>query len=79
LFTKPPDLSFFSPDILLIDPSGKIRGRGLAQYRRVFGMLRFFKKAAMQDAQLTYRLVVDDAASAVRWLLQAPRMRDSLP
>lgn len=70
LFSKPPDLSFFSPDIVLLDPSGKVRSRGLAQYKRVFGMLRFFRRATMQDAQLTYRLVVDDAASAVRLLMQ---------
>jgi hypothetical protein len=70
LFTKEPDLSFFSPGIVLIDPSGSVRGRGLGQYGRIFGMLRFFRRAAMQDAQLTYRLVVDDAASAVRRLRQ---------
>lgn len=60
LFTKPPDLSLFAPDIVLIDPSGQTRVRGLAQYERVFGMLRFFRRAAMQDAQLTYRIDVDD-------------------
>jgi len=66
LFTQPPDLDLFVPSVTLSDPSGAVRVRGVTQYARLFGMLRFMRRAAMQDAQLTYRLVIDEGGSAVR-------------
>lgn len=66
LFTHPPDLSIFTEGIELHDVSGaKLRGK--AQYERVFGMLRFLRRAAMQHAELTHRLVVHDHSIRMRW------------
>lgn len=58
LFDRKPDLSIFTKDVQLHDPSGK-RLSGLRQYDRVFDMLRFLRSSCMQDAEITYRLVVD--------------------
>ena len=59
VFTEKPDFSIFRKDIELHDPSGK-RLTGLSQYEKVFDMLRFLRRTTMQDAQVTYRLVVAD-------------------
>jgi len=67
LFDRKPDLSIFTKDVQLHDPSGK-RLSGLRQYDRVFDMLRFLRSSCMQDAEITYRLVVDhDEKIKVRW------------
>ena len=66
LFTEAPDLSIFSQDITVHDPSGK-RLHGLVQYERLFAALRFVRSAAMQDAELTYRLHLVDEQIHVRW------------
>lgn len=66
LLTQKPDLSIFAPELELHDPSGK-RLTGLRQYERVFDMLRFLRRTTMQDAQVTYRLVVQDERIRVRW------------
>jgi len=67
LFERKPDLSIFTKDVQLHDPSGK-RLSGLRQYDRVFDMLRFLRSSCMQDAEITYRLVVDhDEKIKVRW------------
>eukprot|EP00965_Chrysotila_dentata_P075910 2508019-Pleurochrysis_carterae.AAC.1 len=56
-FISQPDFSIFVPEVELHDPSG-MRIRGLKQYSRIFDMIRFLRRTTMQDAQLTYRLVV---------------------
>ena len=66
VFTEKPDFSIFRKDIELHDPSGK-RLTGLSQYEKVFDMLRFLRRTTMQDAQVTYRLVVADERIRVRW------------
>jgi len=66
LFTHKPDLSIFAPDMEVHDPSGK-RLQGVKQYAHVFGMLRFLRRTAMQDAQLTHRLVVNGKEIRMRW------------
>jgi len=66
LFTQKPDLSIFTKDVELWDPSGK-RLSGITQYSRVFDLLIFLRRTTMQDAQVTYRLVVADEKIRVRW------------
>lgn len=66
LFLDRPDLSIFSTAVELHDPSGK-RLKGMNQYEKVFDMLRFLRRATMQDAEITYRLVVHDDTIHVRW------------
>ena len=66
LFTEEPDLSIFSQDITVHDPSGK-RLHGLVQYEQLFAALRFVRRTAMQDAELTYRLHLVDERIHVRW------------
>ena len=65
-FTQKPDLSIFTSALELHDPSGK-RLKGLNQYEKIFDMLRFLRSSCMQDAQITYRLVVSDDTIKVRW------------
>ena len=57
LLSQKPDLSIFTENVELHDPSGK-RLSGLRQYEKVFDMLRFLRRTTMQDAEVTYRLVV---------------------
>eukprot|EP00325_Prymnesiales_sp_UTEX-LB-985_P013177 CAMPEP_0174754622 /NCGR_PEP_ID=MMETSP1094-20130205/105831_1 /TAXON_ID=156173 /ORGANISM="Chrysochromulina brevifilum, Strain UTEX LB 985" /LENGTH=422 /DNA_ID=CAMNT_0015960501 /DNA_START=29 /DNA_END=1297 /DNA_ORIENTATION=- len=66
MFTQKPDLSIFTKDVQLWDPSGK-RLSGITQYSRVFDLLIFLRRTTMQDAQVTYRLVVADEKIRVRW------------
>jgi len=66
LFTHAPDLSIFTPEVTLRDTSG-VTLRGLDKYERVFGMLRFMKRAALQHVELTHRLVVSDRTIRMRW------------
>jgi len=66
IFTHKPDFSIFTRDVELHDPSGR-RLRGLNQYEKVFDMLRFLRRTTMQDAKMTYRLVVTDGKIRVRW------------
>jgi hypothetical protein len=66
LFTHAPDLSIFTPDVQLHDTTG-VRLRGKAQYERVFGMLRFIKRAALQHVELTHRMVVHEQTIRMRW------------
>jgi len=65
-FISQPDFSIFVPEVELHDPSG-MRIRGLKQYSRIFDMIRFLRRTTMQDAQLTYRLVVTGDTVRVRW------------
>lgn len=66
LFTHAPDLSIFTDDVQLHDTTG-VRLRGKAQYERVFGMLRFIKRAALQQVELTHRMVVHEQTIRMRW------------
>merc|ERR1719440_2584787 len=66
LFTQKPDLSIFTEHVELRDPSGK-RLKGKENYEKVFDALRFLRRTTMQDAQVTYRLVVVDMKIKVRW------------
>jgi len=66
VFVQKPDLSIFTSEMELHDPSGR-RLKGLKQYEKVFDMLRFLRRTTMQDAQVTYRLVVVDERIRVRW------------
>ena len=66
LFVRKPDLSIFTQDVELHDPSGK-RLSGRKQYERVFDALRFLRRTTMQDAEVTYRLVVVEEKIRVRW------------
>jgi hypothetical protein len=59
LFTERPDMSIYTDNIELHDPSGK-RLAGKKQYERVFDALRFLRRTTMQDAQVGIRLVADD-------------------
>lgn len=65
-FTQEPDLSIYTDDIAVHDPSGE-RLHGRKQYRSVFQMMRFLRRTTMQDAEITYRLVVTDRTIRVRW------------
>lgn len=62
-------MSIFTKGIELHDPSGK-RLSGMKQYERVFDALRFLRRTTMQDAEMTYRIVVVDEAIRVRWSLK---------
>ena len=67
LLTQKPDLSIFTENVELHDPSGK-RLTGHRQYEKVFDMLRFLRRTTMQDAEVSYRLVVTgDERIRVRW------------
>ena len=77
LLTHEPDLSIFTEDIQLFDSSGK-RLSGLSQYSRIFSALRFVRRAAMSDSEVTYRLVVSDGTIRVRWCAKL-WMRSVLP
>jgi hypothetical protein len=66
LFVEKPDLSIFTPTVELFDPSGK-RLQGVSQYERIFDMLRFLRRTTMQEAELTYRIVVHEGTIRVRW------------
>lgn len=69
LLDSKPDMSIFTKGIELHDPSGK-RLSGMKQYERVFDALRFLRRTTMQDAEMTYRIVVVDEAIRVRWSLK---------
>lgn len=72
LFTERPDMSIFTDNIELHDPSGK-RLAGKKQYERVFDALRFLRRTTMQDAQVGIRLVADDkSVRAVTLASEAP-------
>jgi len=66
LLTNKPDLTIFTENVELHDPSGK-RLSGKSQYDKVFDMLRFLRRTTMQDAEVTYRVVVQDERIRVRW------------
>jgi len=66
LFSSKPDLTIFSDNVQLHDPSGK-RLQGLGKYEKVFDMLRLLRRTTMQDAEITYRLVTHDDEIRVRW------------
>ena len=66
LFKEEPDLSIFTEGIELHDPTG-VRLRGIKNYKRMFDTLRFLRRTAMQDAEVTYRLVATDGSVRVRW------------
>merc|ERR1719359_1863867 len=66
MFTAEPDFSIFREEIELHDPTG-VRLRGIGNYKRIFDTLRFLRRTAMQDAELTYRLVATDGSVRVRW------------
>ena len=61
LFKEEPDLSIFTEGIELHDPTG-VRLRGIKNYKRMFDTLRFLRRTAMQDAEVTYRLVATDGS-----------------
>lgn len=72
LFTERPDMSIFTDNIELHDPSGK-RLAGKKKYERVFDALRFLRRTTMQDAQVGIRLVADDkSVRAVTLASEAP-------
>jgi len=66
LFDEKPDLSIFSQNVELFDPSGK-RLHGVSPYERVFDMLRLLRRTTMQHAEVTYRLVTQEDDIRVRW------------
>lgn len=66
IFVEKPDLTIFTDEVELHDPSGK-RLRGKNQYEKVFDMLRFLRRTTMQDATCTHRVVADDETIRVRW------------
>ena len=66
LYPSKPDLTIFSDDVQLHDPSGK-RLQGLGKYEKGFDMLRLLRRTTMQDAEITYRLVTHDDEIRVRW------------
>jgi len=66
IFLQKPDLSIFTKQIELWDPSGK-RLSGIRQYEKLFDLLIFLRRTTMQDAKVTYRLVVADEKIRVRW------------
>jgi hypothetical protein len=66
LFTHAPDLSIFTEDVQLHDTTG-VRLRGKPQYERAFGMLRFIKRAALQQVEVTHRMVVHEQTIRMRW------------
>ena len=72
LFKEEPDLSIFTEGIELHDPTG-VRLRGIKNYKRMFDTLRFLRRTAMQDAEVTYRLVATDGS------VRAPPLRPPPP
>ena len=71
LFKEEPDLSIFTEGIELHDPTG-VRLRGIKNYKRMFDTLRFLRRTAMQDAEVTYRLVATDGSVRAPPLALAP-------
>jgi len=67
LFSHKPELSIFREDVGLYDHSGKRIAGSIKQYERIFDALRFLRRTTMQDAQVTYRLIVDDDKIRIRW------------
>jgi len=66
MFTRTPDMSIFTKDVVLRDPSG-LQISGINRYKSVFEALRFLRGSIMQDAEMTYRLLVQDNQVRVRW------------
>ena len=66
LFVAPQDLSLFVDAVELHGPSGQ-RLSGKGQYTAVLDLLRFSRRVAMQDAELTHRITIDGRSVRVRW------------
>lgn len=66
LLTEKPDLSIFTQKVELHDSMGK-RIVGIKRYERLFDTMRFVRSTMMQDAEISYRLVVVDDLIRVRW------------
>ena len=66
LFVEPQDLTLFDDAVELHGPGGQ-RLTGIGQYTAVLDLLRFSRRVAMDDAQLTHRITVDGRSVRVRW------------
>ena len=66
LFVEPQDLSLFDDAVELHGPSGQ-RLSGIGPYTAVLRVLRFSRRVAMDDAELTHRITVDGRSVRVRW------------
>ena len=66
LFVEPQDLSLFDESVELHGPSGQ-RLIGIGQYTAVLDLLRFSRRVAMDDAELTHRITIDGRSVRVRW------------
>ena len=66
LFVEPQDLSLFVDDVELHGPRGQ-RLIGIGQYTAVLDLLRFSRRVAMEDAELTHRITIDGRSVRVRW------------
>lgn len=87
IFSKPPELGIFTPDLELCDvrdANGSTRLRGRNSYARLFDAARFLRKTTLQDAEVKYRLVLHDETVRVRWEMRLlmrhnPLLRDVQP
>ena len=66
LFVEPQDLSLFDEAVELHGPSGQ-RLIGIGQYTAVLDLLRFSRRVAMDNAELTHRITIDGRSVRVRW------------
>mmetsp|Transcript_76112 Transcript_76112/g.126856 ORF Transcript_76112/g.126856 Transcript_76112/m.126856 type:complete len:345 (+) Transcript_76112:71-1105(+) len=66
ILTTQPDFSIFSAAVSLYDNSG-CRLQGIQQYQRMFAMLRWLRRSAMTDSEVTHRLVESDECIRMRW------------
>lgn len=68
LFTSEPNFEIFMPNLQLCDPTGT-RFQGLANYKRMFALLRFMRGSFMSHAEITTRVHVETMARKVslRW------------
>ena len=66
LFVQPQDLTLFDDAVELHGPGGQ-RLTGIGQYTAVLDLLRFSRRVAMDDAELTHRIAIDGRSVRVRW------------
>ena len=66
LFVEPQDLTLFDDAVELHGPGGQ-RLTGIGQYTAVLDLLRFSRRVAMDDAELTHRISIDGRSVRVRW------------
>jgi hypothetical protein len=65
IFVHEPDMSIFTPELELRDPSG-VQFSGLAVYKKVFGLARFLRKFAMSHCEAKHKLTYDWMKQQVR-------------